>query len=103
MTEQQLQKWYVSCGDYQLLIHDADPWCAAIELISRAMANPTGEKLGPLVLISRGGFRSPCNMDSETQVFNFFHVLGLLYKFKPGGLTDKIFRSDFYEQNETDE
>jgi hypothetical protein len=104
MTERQFQKWYVSCGDYQLLVHDLDPWCAAIELVSRAMTNPTGVQMGPLVMASQCGFRSPENMDSETKVFNFFNVLSLLgHKFRPGGLTDRIFRSDFYDENETDE
>lgn len=97
-------KFYVSCGEHSLIFQDETSWGAAIELIYRAMENPSGMKLGPLVMVSEAGFRSPDDMDSETRVYNFFSVLRTLgHKFRPGGITDTLFRSDFHDESEEDE
>ena len=97
------KKYYVTCGDWQLVIAETEPMLAAMEITSRAMTQPSGPLLGPMVFVSQQGFRSADDMDSRTAIFSLFSVLVLLgYQFRPGGKTDQIFRRPEYGNDENE-
>lgn len=97
-------KFYVTCGDCQLLVTETEPILAAMELVTRALTTPDSRQLGPLVFISQQGFRSADNLDSQTAIFTLFVVLITLgYSFRPGGPTDQLFRRSEHDQDENEE